>query len=64
MTTSPSEPVDNAQMSDDSELSSGGVTSQDDTMSYSSDDTDYDQDAEPTSTAPAENNPTVPSPPD
>jgi len=64
MTTSPSEPVDNAQVPDDAELSSGDGTSNDDTLSQSGDDTDDDQDAEPTSTAPAENNPTVPNPPD
>ena len=64
MTTSPSEPVDNAQVSDDSELTSGDGRTNDDTMTEGSDDADSDQDAEPTSTAPAENNPTVPSPPD
>ena len=64
MTTSPSEPVDNAQVSDDSELTSGDGRTNDGTMTGGSDDADDDQDAEPTSTAPAENNPTVPSPPD
>jgi hypothetical protein len=49
MTTSPAEPVDNPQLPDDA--SSDG-------------DSDHDQDSEPTSTAPAEDNPTVPDPPD
>jgi hypothetical protein len=47
MTTSPAEPVDNAQLPDPA-----------------SDESEYDQDSEPTSTAPAEDNPTVPDPPD
>jgi hypothetical protein len=47
MTTSPAEPVDNAQLSDDTDPSD-----------------EHDQDSEPTSTAPAEDNPTVPDPPD
>jgi hypothetical protein len=63
MTTSPSEPVDNAQVSDADELPSGGY--KDDILSDGRDSSDEtDQDAEPTSTAPAENNPTVPDPPD
>jgi hypothetical protein len=49
MTTSPSEPVDNPQVPDDQDPNGG---------------TEHDQDSEPTSTAPAENNPTVPDPPD
>ena len=49
MTTSPSEPVDNPQLPDETD---------------GSDDTEQDQDSEPTSTAPAEDNPTVPDPPD
>jgi hypothetical protein len=49
MTTSPAEPVDNAQLPGDAD---------------STDDTEHDQDSEPTSTAPAEDNPTVPDPPD
>jgi hypothetical protein len=55
MTTSPSEPVDNPQLPDDAGASDGTAQSGD---------TDGDQDAEPTSTAPAEDNPTVPDPPD
>ena len=63
MTTSPSEPVDNAQVSEPDELPSGGY--KDDILSDGNDSADeVDQDSEPTSTAPAEDNPTVPDPPD
>jgi hypothetical protein len=63
MTTSPSEPVDNAQVADADELPSGGKS--DDILSDGIHvEDDVDQDAEPTSTAPEENNPTVPDPPD
>jgi hypothetical protein len=55
MTTSPSEPVDNPQLPDDADPSGGDS---------STSDVEHDQDAEPTSTAPAEDNPTVPDPPD
>ncbi len=67
MTTSPSEPVDNAQLPDVSELSSGDGAPGADELPARSEQTDggvVDQDSEPTSTAPAEDNPTVPDPPD
>jgi hypothetical protein len=55
MTTSPSEPVDNAQTSEaaNDDILSDGIDAPN----------EVDQDSEPTSTAPAENNPTVPDPP-
>jgi hypothetical protein len=54
MTTSPSEPVDNPQLPDDADPGNGDGDPSG----------EQDQDAEPTSTAPAEDNPTVPDPPD
>ncbi len=65
MTTSPSEPVDNPQVPAASELP-GAEVSKDDILSDGIDrpDDDVDQDSEPTSTAPVENNPTVPDPTD
>jgi hypothetical protein len=48
MTTSPSEPVDEQGLGDD------------DLDQTTTDETEHDQDSEPTSTAPAEGNPTVP----
>jgi hypothetical protein len=63
MTTSPSEPVNNAQVADADELPSGGKN--DDILSDGIDSGgEVDQDSEPTSTAPQENNPTIPDPPD
>lgn len=55
MTTSPSEPVDNPQLPDDADPSE---------VSEQSGDTGRDQDSEPTSTAAAEDNPTITDPPD
>lgn len=65
MTTSPSEPVDNPHVSGNTEPASGDGSSQDDILSDGIDRADdaVDQDSEPTSTAPAENNLTVPDPP-